>query len=242
MKTKKCKYCGKEINVKAEICPHCGCRVKSNTLKFIIICLIVIVILIGAYFGVKYVKKEMDKKKEIEAEKQAEISKQELIEKYTKFVESYSGNYTVSYNKELFNADHPIFELKDNVSILDKVENMGCIGSKQLIVNDKEEEQSIDYCDLGNIDTISVDNPMRSYAWTFNVNSDENILYTNVRMLTKATHTEDASNETMNELGLYDYFICFNTDDTNNLIQTECPDEIDVNKLDLNYNFKLTKD
>lgn len=35
----KCKECGKEVNKKAEICPNCGCRLKSNTLKIILICL-----------------------------------------------------------------------------------------------------------------------------------------------------------------------------------------------------------
>ena len=46
----KCKECGKEINTKAEICPHCGCRVKSNTPKIIIICIIVIGVICGLLF------------------------------------------------------------------------------------------------------------------------------------------------------------------------------------------------
>ena len=40
----KCKECEKEINKRAEICPYCGCRVKSNVLKTIIICLMSIYI------------------------------------------------------------------------------------------------------------------------------------------------------------------------------------------------------
>ncbi len=44
----KCSECGKEIHKKAEICPHCGCRVKQNKMlivAFILIALIIIPIL-----------------------------------------------------------------------------------------------------------------------------------------------------------------------------------------------------
>ena len=64
-----CKECGKEINKKAEICPNCGCRVKSNTLKFIVICLIVIAIIVGGYYGAKYVKHKIDENNRLEKER-----------------------------------------------------------------------------------------------------------------------------------------------------------------------------
>ena len=51
-----CKECGKEINKKAEICPHCGCRVKSNNLKIIIICVIVFVLLFFMVYFSGYIK------------------------------------------------------------------------------------------------------------------------------------------------------------------------------------------
>ena len=49
MKTKTCKYCGNVVNIKAEICPKCGCRIKSNVFKISIICILTICALFGLY-------------------------------------------------------------------------------------------------------------------------------------------------------------------------------------------------
>ena len=48
MNNKMCKYCGKEVNKKAEICPYCGCRIKSNILKIVLVNIgIIVVIIVG---------------------------------------------------------------------------------------------------------------------------------------------------------------------------------------------------
>ena len=78
MKKIKCKECGKEISKKAEICPHCGCRVKSNTIKIIIICLIVIAILIGGYFGGKKLIKKINEYKSDLINKQIDNTTKEV--------------------------------------------------------------------------------------------------------------------------------------------------------------------
>lgn len=57
----KCKECGKEINKKAEICPECGCRVKSNLLKLIIVDVLVIVAIILGYFSFNTIKSSLRK-------------------------------------------------------------------------------------------------------------------------------------------------------------------------------------
>ena len=50
----KCKECGKEINEKAEICPHCGCRVKQN--KLIVIAFVLIGMILVPISGVIIMK------------------------------------------------------------------------------------------------------------------------------------------------------------------------------------------
>lgn len=82
----KCKECGKEINKKAEICPHCGCRVKSNTIKIAIVCIIIIGVFIGIYFSYETIKSRYNNKI-----RQDEQIKKEEYE--NKVVESYLGNY-----------------------------------------------------------------------------------------------------------------------------------------------------
>lgn len=78
MDKKKCKECGKEINSKAEICPNCGCRVKSNTLKILLICMLVIFSFIGISYGLKQVHNKAIEKKEIKIQKQEEERKENI--------------------------------------------------------------------------------------------------------------------------------------------------------------------
>lgn len=78
MDKKKCKECGKEINSKAEICPNCGCRVKSNTLKILLICMLVIFSFIGISYGLKQVHNKAIEKKEIKSQKQEEERKENI--------------------------------------------------------------------------------------------------------------------------------------------------------------------
>ena len=80
MDTIKCKECGKEINKKAEICPNCGCRVKSNTLKIVIICISVIVVICIGYFGIKFVKQQIVNNN-IKKEQEIKQSEFEILKK-----------------------------------------------------------------------------------------------------------------------------------------------------------------
>lgn len=126
MEKKKCKECGKEINSKAEICPNCGCRVKSNTLKILLICMLVIFSFIGISYGLKQVHNKAIEKKEIESQKQEEERKENirnnLIGKYIiakkdydSFIESLkkknqyiSSNYDGESDFEFEITDHNI--------------------------------------------------------------------------------------------------------------------------------------
>lgn len=98
----KCKECGKEVNKKAEICPNCGCRLKSNTLKIILICLTIIVVLACVFLEIKYVKNKVEDYRKLKEQKIEEQKKEEINQEETKIYESYLGNYNVSYNSELF--------------------------------------------------------------------------------------------------------------------------------------------
>ncbi len=119
----KCKECGKEINKKAEICPHCGCRVKSNTIKIAIVCIIIIGVFIGIYFSYETIKSRYNNKI-----RQDEQIKKEEYE--NKVVESYLGNYKLSFNESLFYGDYSYYDsqfsrtyielLKENVDLSKK--------------------------------------------------------------------------------------------------------------------------
>ena len=126
MDKKKCKECGKEINSKSEICPNCGCRVKSNTLKILLICMLVIFSFIGISYGLKQVYNKAIEKKEIESQKQEDERKENirnnLIGKYIiakkdydSFIESLkkknqyiSSNYDGESDFEFEITDHNI--------------------------------------------------------------------------------------------------------------------------------------
>ena len=88
MQTKKCKYCNKDIHIKAEICPNCGCRVKGNIFKIIVICIISIGALIGTYMGVITIKDKIRYRK-IEKAEENEIIRQENV------VKTFIGNYKI---------------------------------------------------------------------------------------------------------------------------------------------------
>ena len=115
MQTKKCKYCNKDVHIKAEICPHCGCRVKNNIFKILLICIIVIGTLIGIYMGVITIKDKIRYNK-IAKDKEIELKRKEDIK--SKLV----GKYSISNPKEIelstFTGDYPKnYTLLDEVSI-----------------------------------------------------------------------------------------------------------------------------
>lgn len=92
MRTKKCKECGKEINKKAEICPNCGCRVKSLTLKIIILFVLMILVIVTLYYAICGIKKLIHNNfKKMETEKALNI------------INSYVGKYYIIHSdKELY--------------------------------------------------------------------------------------------------------------------------------------------
>lgn len=118
MQTKKCKYCNKDIHIKAEICPNCGCRVKSNIFKILVISIIVIGSLIGIYMGVITIKdkiryNKMAKNKENERIRMDNILNS-LVGSYSinnpKSIEisTNTGDYTMEYallDKVIINKD-----------------------------------------------------------------------------------------------------------------------------------------
>ena len=87
----KCKECGKEINKKAEICPHCGCRVKSNLLKYIIINVIVIITIILVFLVFTKTKTELgdDNQKNVKSQ--------------------YVGTWKLQEQKDVYKKDTKIF-------------------------------------------------------------------------------------------------------------------------------------
>ena len=230
----KCKECGKDINKKAEICPNCGCRVKSNTLKFIFICLVVITFIVGIYFSFIFVKHKIYENKKIEEQKVM----QEEAEKLKKILNSYIGKYIVKYDKELFKKDHPLFELKEEFTIDDqcyKKEVDGMVQEGDIVDNciTMENSKFIPYIHIsGNGYVIYKD-------------SSKDIFYLALRNLISKNNSQDASKETLKEMELYSYYVCFEGD-SNNLKQIDCPKKIFENRmpndtLDSKYNFEIIK-
>ena len=118
MQTKKCKYCNKDIHIKAEICPNCGCRVKSNIFKILVIFIIVIGSLIGVYMGVITIKDKIRYNRIAKNNENEKIRKDNIL---NSLVGSYginnpksieistnTGDYTMEYtllDKVSFNKD-----------------------------------------------------------------------------------------------------------------------------------------
>ena len=146
---KKCKYCNKDIHIKAEICPHCGCRVKNNIFKIILICIIVIGALIGIYMGVitikdkiRYNKIAKDNENELKRE---ENIKSKLVGKYSIInpdvieISTFTGDYTKDYT------------LLDNVSInIDEIKYLDGTYIHYMSV-DKDHKKLYVYEDSNNI-------------------------------------------------------------------------------------------
>ena len=233
MEKVKCKECGKEINKKAEICPNCGCRVKSNALKIIFICTIMIVIVICGYIGAKAIKNQIDENKRLETERIEKEKRDKLNKEETKMFESYLGNYKLSYNSNLVNSDFSNMNFVDEIKITKK-----CQSPPEGVVlsNIEIDEDCIVAVDF---DTISESNGS-FLQWYYVYKTSENSSILNFKF------HQIAKDETYNKI-IYNK-ICFKQDLNNELIQTECTkrkkgyssyDESD--SIDTKYEFKLTK-
>ena len=227
METKNCKVCGKEINKKAEICPHCGCRIKSNTLKIVIICLTVIIGMIGlliAYIKINDVREQKRVKKE-----QEKLKKEAQV--LTKELESYIGKYKVIYDKELFQKEHPIYTLKEEIVIEE--------------ICHEEEGTVVDNCiTMENSDAIEYVYNMNNHYVIYK-DSNKNIFYFTLHPMVLNNNAQDASKETIKELELEQAYLCFEGD-SKDLKQIECPKKIFENRIpndlfDTKYHFELEK-
>ncbi len=228
----KCKECGKEVNKKAEICPNCGCRLKSNTLKIILICLTIIVVLACVFLEIKYVKNKVEDYRKLKEQKIEEQKKEEINQEETKIYESYLGNYNVSYNSELFFLEHPYYTIKQSISATKK-----CYRQGELYIQDGDILN--DCLSFENAQTIPF---IYSFDGFIIYKKDSNIIfYTVFKNLVKSSIVPDASKESMDEIKLRDYDICFSGTESE-LKQIDCPAEISSDdSLSTRYEFKLTK-
>ena len=233
METKKCKECGKEISKKAEICPNCGCRVKSNTLKFIIICLVVIFTLVGGYFGIKQLKHNLDENKKSSEKKEKQKANDNVNKKEEKLFESFLGKYQLSYNNELVDSEFNGYSFAQEINIDKK-----CYFNLEHVNVEEDDivENCINAIDFETITYYPGAHPLMFHVYKIdNENAILNFQFQNI-----AKHNE--SSELMNNR------ICFKKDSDNNLIQTNCTKRKngyasyeDTNEIDVKYEFKLTK-
>lgn len=233
MEKVKCKECGKEINKKAEICPNCGCRVKSNTLKFIVICLIVIAIVVGGYYGAKYVKHQSDENKRLEKEKIESEKKDKLNKEETRMFETFLGKYKLSYNTELVNKELNDYTFVDEVSFEKKCYTiaLGDTAEQEIV-----KENCINGVDFETITEYGGGYPRMFYIYKIDDNNAIlNFQFQNVAKM-------DMWSDIMNN------HLCFKMEDEDNLIQTECTKRKngyssydDANDIDTKYEFKLTR-
>ena len=229
MQTKKCKYCNKDIHIKAEICPNCGCRVKSNTLKFIIICVSVIIVLLGAFYGINKLSHIIKENQRINKEKK-------VLEKELPLFESFLGTYKISYNEEIFNRDFKNFSTYDEFSV-----NKKCSYDFNEITPNEDDivEDCLCSVDFDAIKAFCTGNS--SVKKVYKLDDNNGILNFNVSNII-----------VMNDNNYYDevFFknICFKKNGDNTFIQTECvkrkngySSDDDKEYLDSKYEFKLTK-
>ena len=239
MEKVKCKECGKEINKKAEICPHCGCRVKSNTLKIVIICLIIAGLLVIGYKGAKYIKHQIDENKRLETERIEKEKRDKLNKEETKIYESYLGKYKISYDLELFKKEHPYYEIKDTADFSKK-----CYQKDSTYPKPQDGDILTDCLSIENAKTIEEVHSFDNYR--LYLNDKNNIIYAEFRSITKSCNIPSASTEDINESSLQSNYICF-SGNSNELNQVNCPKEIYSKKTtsdtswDSKYKFKLTK-
>ena len=228
-----CKECGKEINKKAEICPNCGCRVKSNTLKIAIICLIIVCLLVGGYIGAKYIKHQIDETKRINEERVEKEEKDKLNKEETKMFESYFGNYKLSYNPNLVNSDFSNMNLVDEIKITKKCQSPPEGEDLSNIEIDEDCIVAVDF------DTISYSfGSFPKWYYVYKTSDNNSILSFQFQQIAKS---EDYNEIVFNK-------ICFKQDVNDSLIQTECPKAKGIkssydakDSIDTKYEFKLTK-
>lgn len=230
MEKVKCKECGKEINKKAEICPNCGCRVKSNTLKIVIICLIISVLLLGGYIGAKYIKHQIDENKRLETEKIEKDRIGKLKKSETKILESYFNNYSASsetLNQFVFRNYIPLKKCE--------VSQEGEIGNYE------------DFVCVSFENAETIDRFVGLYTFDlYKLEDNKTILATYLENLVDRSKIDFMNIDDETVKLLYEK-VCFKFDDENNLMQTSCPSIVsgEMNgvkeKLDLKYEIKLTK-
>ena len=228
----KCKECGKEINQKAEICPHCGCRVKSNIIKFVVICLIVIAILVGGFFTIKGIKQKIDKDNKQREQEVLNKQKDEIDKNESKLFESYLGTYKLSYN-DIAKNELSNFTFVSDINIKDK-----CYFDTNHDV--AEEGDIVENCiNAIDFETIkSVIGMSSTMYYVYKIDDKNTILSFQFQNIAKTTDSSELNNTR----------ICFKQEDENNLIQTECPKRKngkasydDMASIDVKYEFKLIK-
>ena len=127
MEKVKCKECGKEISKKAEICPNCGCRVKSNLLKLIIVDILVIVIIVCGYFAF------------IKAKDALKNNQQKSIKN------QYVGTWVIETQKDIFLGEMRLFI--DDVLSFTEDRVLRCFGCTRYCEPDVEGNKITKICD-----------------------------------------------------------------------------------------------
>lgn len=232
---KNCKHCKNEINKKAEICPHCGCRVKSNTIKFVVICLIVIFILIGGYLIIKNINQKIIDNNRLKEQQAVEKQKEHIIKNESKLFNSFIGQYKLFYNENVVSSELQNFNFVDKINIDKKCYfniNHTSIEEDDVVENciNAVDFETIDYC-LGIHPTM---------FYVYKIDDENAILSFEFQNIAK----------TNNSSVLMSNRICFEKEnnDKNTLIQTKCTkrksghssfDEMD--SIDTKYEFKLVK-
>lgn len=196
---------------------------------------IIVGLLVGGYIGGKYIKHQIDENNKIKEEQLEKEQIEKVKAEETNVIDSYLGSYTISYNSNLFNSEHPDYELNDNITLTEK-----CYYKELEIRHDGDVVK----------DCLSVDNAKtidRYYmigAYNLYLNSSNNIFYTSFRNLTKKFSTKDASNKSLKESELLGQYICFDGK-LNELKQIDCPSKIsntsNQDTINTKYEFKLTK-
>lgn len=123
MKKINCNECGKEINRKAEICVHCGCRVKYS--KFVV-CLIIFILIVTGYYGIITIKNKIDINYVLIEEKNMseKISGKYIIKKeyYNAFIDNLKEKYGNAFQikDKYIDNDYEFSIDKNDVKRIDK--------------------------------------------------------------------------------------------------------------------------
>ena len=179
-------------------------------------------------------KKEQKQVSNYDLLKDLQAKYNELHKSEENIYQAYLGEYSISYDEQLFSSEHPFYVINKKISLLQK-----CYRVDESYPTDQDGDILKECLSFENAKTI----PFVFSFDAFNIYESDSaiIFYTYFSNFTKSCIVPNATNENMREVSLRQSIICF-TGNENELNQISCPSGLSMSdSWDDKYQFKLTK-